>query len=190
MTRSQISQNELRHSDLTVKIANSKDEFDQIHSLNYETFVKEIHQHEINPGEKLIDPYHESNTYFIAKRAKRVVGMICITMDEGKGFSVEKKMADPSRIDKYREKAIEIRLLSVVKKERNMRIFRLLFKALAEYALAKGWEYALISGLAENEKIYRRIGFEPIAPAALSGDVTYVPMVLTREKYMNFLGKG
>jgi predicted N-acetyltransferase YhbS len=190
MTRSQIDQNELRHLDLIVKIADSKDEFDQIHSLNYATFVKEIHQHEANPAEKLIDPYHECNTYFIAKRENRVVGMICITVDEGKGFSVEKKMADPSRLNKYRAKAIEIRLLSVVKKERNMRVFRLLFKALGEYALAKGWKYALISGLAENEKIYRRIGFEPIAPAAPSGDAIYIPMVLSRDKYMNFLGKG
>ena len=46
---------------LKYKIASEEWEFDQIHKLNYRTFVEEIPQHEKNPEKSLIDEFHQDN---------------------------------------------------------------------------------------------------------------------------------
>ena len=42
------------NSDLVYKIASSPEEFEQIHQLNYRTFVEEIPQHKPNNEKKLV----------------------------------------------------------------------------------------------------------------------------------------
>ncbi len=60
------------------KIAKHEHEFQQIHRLNYQTFVKEIPQHRQNQEEMLIDPYNSENTYIICLKDNQVVGMIAV----------------------------------------------------------------------------------------------------------------
>jgi len=49
----------------TFKRAETVAEFEQIHALNYSTFVREIPQHE-DPGDgRLVDKFHAENTYLI-----------------------------------------------------------------------------------------------------------------------------
>ena len=50
---------------LTFKVASEDWEFEQIHRLNYGTFVEEIPQHEGNAEKSLVDTFHGENTYFI-----------------------------------------------------------------------------------------------------------------------------
>jgi N-acyl-L-homoserine lactone synthetase len=68
-------------------------EFDQIHRLNYRTFVEEIPpQHPSNPEKLLIDKFHDENTYFICLDGTRLVGMVAV---RGKRpFSLDEKVAD------------------------------------------------------------------------------------------------
>ena len=47
---------------LVFKVASEAWEFEQIHELNYQTFVHEIPQHQQNETQKLVDKYHEENT--------------------------------------------------------------------------------------------------------------------------------
>ena len=47
------------------KVATEAWEFEQIHRLNYQTFVEEIPQHPPNPEKKLVDKFHQENTYLI-----------------------------------------------------------------------------------------------------------------------------
>jgi len=46
---------------LNFKIADQEWEFNEIHKLNYETFVEEIPQHKANSEKYLVDKFHEEN---------------------------------------------------------------------------------------------------------------------------------
>src|SRR5438552_4152975 len=60
----------------TFKRAETAAEVEQVHALNYRTFVQEIPQHP-DPGDgRLVDKFHPKNGYFVALRTGRVVGMI------------------------------------------------------------------------------------------------------------------
>ena len=79
---------------MQIKLAETEDEFEQIHALNYKTFVEEIPQHPIRDDKRLIDPYHKQNIYFIAVHDGIVVGMICYNCK--RPYSLEKKKVDLS----------------------------------------------------------------------------------------------
>ncbi|HEX8546510.1 MAG TPA: hypothetical protein VF691_06070, partial [Cytophagaceae bacterium] len=76
--------------DVIVKLAYQEEEFSQIFSLNYATFVEEIPQHQINEEKALIDRFHNNNKYIIALLHGEVVGMICI--NDCRPFSLESKV--------------------------------------------------------------------------------------------------
>ena len=61
---------------LVYKIATAAAEFEAIHHLNYRTFVEEIPQHPANPQRRLVDRFHDENTYAIAMEGEELVGMI------------------------------------------------------------------------------------------------------------------
>ena len=63
---------------LIFKIASEPWEFEQIHELNYQTFVDEIPQHQQNEEQKLVDKFHNENTYVICVRNREVLGMIAL----------------------------------------------------------------------------------------------------------------
>ena len=58
------------------KRAEAGEETEQVHRLNYRTFVHEIHQYPDNGDGYLVDKFHDKNVYFICCRGARVVGMI------------------------------------------------------------------------------------------------------------------
>ena len=55
---------------LIFRIATTRHEFEQIFKLNYKTFVEEIPQHERNAERRLVDKFHEENTYLICMDGK------------------------------------------------------------------------------------------------------------------------
>ena len=63
-------------SALTFRIASEDWEFEQIHRLNYKTFVVEIPQHGRQPSRTLVDKFHDENTYIICLRGKELRGMV------------------------------------------------------------------------------------------------------------------
>ena len=86
--------------------------------LNYRTFVEEIPQHERNESHRLVDKFHDENTYIICKKDDRLVGMIAIRSKrpfslDGKIGPVEKQL--PIQV----ENPVEIRLLAIEHDYRN-----------------------------------------------------------------------
>src|SRR5436305_1796484 len=103
------------------KQADTPDEFAQIHSLNYRTFVGEIPQHP-DPGTgRLIDKFHGKNTYQIVLRAGRVVGML--STHGQPPFSVAERLPDPSILTRPGTRPLEVRLLAIDPGERNSTLF-------------------------------------------------------------------
>src|SRR5438105_13996442 len=99
------------------KRADTRHEFEQIHRLNYETFVAEIPQH-ADPGDgRLVDKFHGKNCYFVALTEGRVIGMVS-THDQPP-FSVADRLTDPSILERPGTRPLEVRLLAIEPARRN-----------------------------------------------------------------------
>src|SRR5260221_6963241 len=92
------------------KRAETLAEMEQVHRLNYRTFVKEIHQHPDNGEGRLVDKFHEWNTYFLALLDDRLIGMLSV--HDRPPFSIESRLADRSVIQQPGMRPLEVRLLA------------------------------------------------------------------------------
>jgi hypothetical protein len=98
---------------LQFKVATEDWEFEQIHQLNYRTFVEEIPQHQPSGTPRLVDKFHNENTYLICLANNRIIGMIAAR--GRRPFSLDQKLPN---LDSYLppgRRTCEIRLLSVEK---------------------------------------------------------------------------
>ncbi|CAM3189405.1 aminotransferase class V-fold PLP-dependent enzyme [Filibacter tadaridae] len=164
------------------KIAETPSEFEQIHELNYRTFVEEIPQHERNESQKLVDKFHAENTYIICLKNDQVVGMLALRGErpfslDGKIGTVERHL--PIEVDN----PVEIRLLAIDHVYRNGRAFLGLMQALVRYCLKAGYDAALISGTVREQKLYGQLGFLPFAELTGTTEAAFQPMYLTKKTY-------
>ncbi len=81
---------------LQFKVASEDWEFEQIHQLNYRTFVEEIPQHQPSSTPRLVDKFHDENTYLICLSNNRIVGMIAAR--GRRPFSLDQKLPN---LDSY-----------------------------------------------------------------------------------------
>ena len=166
---------------LQFKIASEKGEFDQIHSLNYETFAEEIPQHDKNDERLLVDKFNEENTYIICLDSGELVGMLAVR--DRRPFSLDGKIPDlDSHLPPFRS-ACEIRLLSIKKDRRNRKVVLGLFTSLAAWCEEGGYDIALISANVDREKLYKNLGFTPFGPRVGKEGPIYQPMYLPPEPY-------
>jgi aspartate aminotransferase-like enzyme len=167
---------------LTFKIANEPGEFEQIHRLNYKTFVEEIPQHPGNERGVLVDRFHDENTYAVCMRGNEVIGMMALRCQ--RPFSLDQKLGN---LDQYlpghRAKVVEVRLLAAEKDRRGGRVFVGLMAASARYLVRHGYDMAVISGTTRQLRLYRHMGFVPFGPLIGTPGAMYQPMYLTRERF-------
>jgi aspartate aminotransferase-like enzyme len=166
---------------LRFKVATEDWEFEQIHQLNYRTFVEEIPQHPSPGTPRLVDKFHSGNTYLICLCGDRVAGMIAARGE--RPFSLDQKLPN---LDSYLppgRRICEIRLLSVEKEFRNTQVFRGLAALMWQYGLEHGYDLGVISGTTRQQKLYRHLGFVPFGPQVGTGEALFQPMYLTLEDF-------
>ncbi len=171
----------LKRQPLTFKVASESHEFEQIHRLNYRTFVEEIPQHQPNEEGRLVDRFHDENTYLICVCENRVVGMLAVR--DRRPFSLDLKLPN---LDSYLPPArsiCEIRLLAVEPEFRTGRVFRGLALELARYALRKNYDLAIISGTTRQIKLYRHLGFIPFGPLVGAPGAEFQPMYMSKKEF-------
>jgi aspartate aminotransferase-like enzyme len=166
---------------LQFKVATADWEFEQIHQLNYKTFVEEIPQHQPSNSPRLVDKFHVENTYLVCITGKRVVGMIAAR--GRRPFSLDQKIPNLDAHLPPGRRVCEIRLLSVEKEFRNGQVFRGLTTLMWQYGLDHGYDLAVISGTTRQQKLYRHLGFVPFGPQVGTGDAMFQPMYLTLENF-------
>lgn len=155
------------------KRADAGDEFEQIHRLNYRTFVEEIPQHAASRRGRLIDKFHAKNTYFVALLEGRVVGMLSV--HDQPPFSVADRLADPSILDAPGRRPLEVRLLAVEPEHRTGPVLGGLLFSVLQHARDR-YHDVYISGVAKRVAMYERLGFRALGPAVASGSAAFVPM--------------
>ena len=155
------------------KQAETPDEFEQIFRLNHAVFASELEQHPTQPGERLVDKFHDKNRYVIALAGDQIIGMIAVNGQPP--FSVAAKLADPSALDSY-GRLLEVRLLAVEPAHRNGVVMAGLM--LGVYEHARDFDAMVISGHVEKAGIYHELGFRDLGPPVPSGEAMYVPMAI------------
>jgi hypothetical protein len=166
---------------LEFRIASEAWEFEQIHRLNYATFVEEIPQHHAHPDRLLVDKFHQQNTYATCWRGARLVGMIAVRGE--RPFSLDAKLEN---LDAYLPPArsiCELRLLAVDPACRHGRVFLGLGMLLVEHCKRQGYDLAIISGTTRQQKLYRHLGFIPFGPLVGTPEALFQPMYLTPEGF-------
>jgi aspartate aminotransferase-like enzyme len=168
-------------SPLVFKAATEDWEFDLIHQLNYKTFVEEIPQHAPSPHKRMVDRFHEENTYLICLSNRRLVGMLAC---RGKRpFSLDQKLENLDSHLPAGRSLCEIRLLSVDKKYRTGQVFQGLMALVWQHFIEKGFDMGIISGTTRQTKLYHHLGFIPFGPLVGTADALYQPMYLSIESF-------
>jgi aspartate aminotransferase-like enzyme len=166
---------------LVFKFANEDWEFEQIHRLNYRTFVEEIPQHQTSPTHRLVDKFHAENTYLICLCGRKLAGMLAARGN--RPFSLDQKL---EKLDSYLpagRKVCEIRLLAVDKKFRGAQVLQGILALLWQHGIEKGYDLAIISGTTRQFKLYQHLGFVPFGPLVGTGDAQFQPMYVTLETF-------
>ena len=162
---------------LVFKIDSEPEEFEQIHRLNYRTFVEEIPQHAVNAQRRLVDAFHDENTYIICLKNGTLAGMLSVRAK--RPFSLDRKLPDLDRRLPPASSVCEIRLLAVTPSERRGPIFAGLLRELLRLCDERGHDLAIISGTVRQAKLYRHLGFRPFGPLVGTPEAPYQPMYLT-----------
>ena len=173
---------------LTFKIATEEWELEQVFELNYATFVEEVPQHDGNSSRRLVDRFHDENTYFICLKGNELAGMVALR--DRRPFSLDEKLGS---IDEYLppgSSVCEIRLLSVERGRRNGRVIQGLLSLLARHCIEGGYDIAVISGNVSQQKLYRGLGFVPFGPVVGTPDAAFQPMYRRLETLeQDFMGR-
>ena len=166
------------------KVAAEDWEFEQIHRLNYRTFVEEIPQHQPSASQRLVDKFHPENTYLICLQNQKLIGMLAVR--SSRPFSLDQKLP---KLDSYLPAGrtiCEIRLLAIEKKFRGARGGQVLQGILAllwQHGVEKNYDLAIISGTTRQFKLYQHLGFVPFGPVVGGSDAQFQPMYVTLETF-------
>jgi aspartate aminotransferase-like enzyme len=168
---------------LTFKTAIEDWEFEQIHRLNYKTFVEEIPQHHASPTHRLVDKFHAENTYLICLSGKKLVGMLAV---RGKRpFSLDQKLENLDSYLPAGRSICEIRLLAIEKKFRGAQALQGILALLWQHGIERGYDLAIISGTTKQFRLYQHLGFVPFGPVVGTGEAQFQPMYVTLETFEN-----
>lgn len=167
----------MKEHECIYKIATEAWEFQQIHRLNYRTFVEEIPQHPSNPEKVLVDKFHAENTYFIGLVGDRLAAMVAVRAK--RPFSLDAKVANLDAFLPVGESVIEVRLLAVEPEFRRGRMLAGLFRFMAEECIGLGYSLGVASGTLRQTRLYSRMGFVPFAEPVGTAEARYQPMYIT-----------
>ncbi|HLP76394.1 MAG TPA: GNAT family N-acyltransferase, partial [Candidatus Paceibacterota bacterium] len=168
---------------LVFKFATEDWEFEQIHRLNYKTFVQEIPQHQSSPTHRLVDKFHAENTYLICLSGKKLVGMLAARGN--RPFSLDQKLENLDSYLPAGHTVCEIRLLAIEKQFRGAQVLQGILALLWQHGIEKGYGMAVISGTTRQFRLYQHLGFVPFGPVVGTGDAQFQPMYVTLETFEN-----
>src|SRR5215468_9537090 len=166
---------------LVFKTATEDWEFEQIHRLNYKTFVEEIPQHQASTSQRLVDKFHAENTYLIGSCGRKLVGMLAVRGN--RPFSLDQKLDKLDSFLPAGRRICEIRLLAVEKKFRGAQVLQGILALLWQHGIEKGYDLAIISGTTRQFRLYQHLGFAPFGPVVGAGEAQFQPMYITLETF-------
>jgi hypothetical protein len=162
------------------RIAREPWEFEQIHRLNYRTFVEEIPQHPPNPEGRLVDHLMAGSTPFVCLEGRRLIGMVMISGE--RPFSLDQKLPNLDAYLPPANKPCEVRLLMIEPRYRQGRVFGELLVRAARWGRSQGYDLALISATVHQTKLYRHLGFVAFGPPIGTARAPFQAMYVTWDR--------
>jgi hypothetical protein len=163
-------------STVVFKVASETWEFEQIHKLNYQTFVDEIPQHQPNAQCRLVDRFHGQDTYLIAVCGRQLLGMI--SLRDTRPLSLDEKLGDLENFLPAFDSILEYRLLAIREDSRHTLIFKGIMKKAFDMAFERAFDIAVISATTRQTRLYRHLGFKPFGPLVGTPGAHYQPMYI------------
>jgi GNAT superfamily N-acetyltransferase len=159
------------------RIARHPWEFEQIHRLNYRTFVDEIPQHPPNPARRLVDSLIGRSTPFVCLEGRRLIGMVMMSGE--RPFSLDRKLPGLDGYLPPASRPCEARLLMIEPRHRRGRVFGELLVRAARWGRTQGYDLALISATLREMRLYRHLGFVPFGPPLGAAEAPFQGMYVT-----------
>jgi hypothetical protein len=167
-------------TNLQVKIASEDWELEQVHRLNYRTFVEEIPQHSSNDERRLVDRLLARSVCYLCLDGRRLRGMVVVGSE--RPFSLDAKIEG---LDSYlppHRSSCEVRLLAVERNDRGGTVYVALMGAVLRHARKHGHDLAVLSGAKRQLPLYRHMGCVPIGPPIGTAAAPYQGMYLTWDR--------
>lgn len=157
---------------LILSIANTE-ERKKIYEFRHKIYAEELGQHEVNTVNIIKDELDLVNHYVIAKYSNEIVGFISITAPSSKKYSVDKYFDRAIIPFHFDENLFEIRLLTVLKKNRNSIIALALMYAAFRWVQSHGGKHIIAICRVELLEMYRKAGLKTLNQRVKSGKLNY-----------------
>lgn len=144
-----------------------------IYKIRHTIYASELNQYSVNSTNQLTDELDLENHYIVARYCNEIIGFISITSPVSKKYSVDKyftRSAVPFPFDEY---LYEIRLLTVLKENRNSNVALALMFAAFRWVQSHGGLYIVAICRTDLIEMYRKAGLKPLHVSAQSGKVRY-----------------
>ena len=145
----------------------------EIYRIRHKIYAEELNQHAANSNYQLADELDFKNHYIVAKYGSQIIGFISVTCPGSKSYSVDKyfsRSVIPFPFDEY---LYEIRLLTVLKQNRNSNLALALMFAAFRWVQSHGGLNIVAICRKDLIDMYCKAGLTPLALYASSGKVTY-----------------
>lgn len=157
---------------VTLSIANPE-ERKTIYKFRHDIYAEELGQHAMSTSNMITDELDFVNHYIIAKYNNEIVGFISITTPSSDKYSVDKYFKRESIPFPFDENLYEIRLLTVLKENRNSIIALALMYASFRWVQSHGGKHIIAICRTELLEMYRKAGLKSLNQRITSGKLTY-----------------
>jgi histidinol-phosphate/aromatic aminotransferase/cobyric acid decarboxylase-like protein len=144
-----------------------------IYKIRHEIYAQELNQHSKNLTGQLTDDLDRENHYIVARYGKQIIGFISITCPNSKAYSVDKYFSRSAIPFPFDEFLYEIRLLTVLKNNRNGNTALILMFAAFRWVQSHGGRNIVAICRTDLIEMYCKAGLRPLALRAQSGQLNY-----------------
>ena len=157
---------------LILFVASERDR-EAIYKIRHNIYAQELNQHTANPTYRLTDELDVENHYIVARYGGQIIGFVSITSPASKKYSVDKYFSRSVIPFPFDEFLYEIRLLTVLKENRNSNTALALMFAAYRWVQSHGGLNIVAICRTDLITMYCKSGLIPLALRAQSGKVTY-----------------
>lgn len=151
----------------------SLEDREEIYRLRHDVYANELAQHTENPEGKLQDDLDSFNHYLVARINGEIFGFVSITPPSEDRYSIDKYFERNELPIEFHPELYEIRLLTVVKSQRNRELPLLLIYAAYRWVEAHGGTHVIAIGRREVIDLYHRVGLQILNHNVQAGAVSY-----------------
>ena len=172
----------MKNHQIILAIASNQDR-QEIYTLRHSIYAQELNQHSTNSLQQLTDSLDSENNYIVAKQDNKIIGFISITSPNAKKYSVEKYFSRSEIPFAFDEYLYEIRLLTVLTKNRYSYVALSLMFAAFRWVQSHGGKHVVAICRADLLNMYRKAGLKPLDLSTVSGKVPYELAVASTENF-------